>query len=264
MRLVKSTKLRKGGGQVKICWRIISIGLDRPPEPSDRLLPITDVVLRQAAQAKPVSAREPEKSTPPRLSIVVLPFANIGGDPEQEHFVDGVTESLTTDLSRIRGAVVIARNTAFTYKGKALDAKTIGRELNVRYVLEGSVQRSGNRMRVNVQLIDAETGSHLWAERFDKPLLDLFDMQDEIVARLAGTLNAQFVAAEARRAEQAPPPTRWTFVFRVRLGSIGAGPLIMSRERVCFLTGRSSPIPTMSTRSFCLRSRTRSGAQVPL
>ena len=138
--------------------------------------------------------------------MVVLPFANIGGDPEQEHFVDGVTESLTTDLSRIRGAVVIARNTAFTYKGKPLDVKTIGRELNVRYVLEGSVQRSGNRMRVNVQLIDAETGNHLWAERFDKPLADLFDMQDEIVARLAGALNAQLVAAEARRAEQAPTP----------------------------------------------------------
>jgi TolB-like protein/class 3 adenylate cyclase len=166
------------------------------------------------AQAKPVSAAAPEKSAPPRLSIVVLPFANIGGDPEQEHFVDGVTESLTTDISRIRGAVVIARNTAFTYKGKALDAKTIGRELNVRYVLEGSVQRSGNRMRVNVQLIDTETGSHLWAERFDKPLVDLFDMQDEIVARLANALNAQFVAAEARRAEQTPNPDSVDLYFQ--------------------------------------------------
>ena len=158
------------------------------------------------AVTKPAPATAPEKSTPPRLSIVVLPFANIGGDAEQEHFVDGVTESLTTDLSRIRGAVVIARNTAFAYKGKPLDVRTIGRELNVRYVLEGSVQRSGNRMRVNVQLIDAETGNHLWAERFDKPLADLFDMQDEIVARLAGALNAQLVAAEARRAEKAPTP----------------------------------------------------------
>ena len=146
--------------------------------------------------------------------MVVLPFANIGGDPEQEHFVDGVTESLTTDLSRIRGAVVIARNTAFTYKGKAVDVKTIGRELNVRYVLEGSVQRGGNRMRVNVQLIDAETGNHLWAERFDKPLADLFDMQDEIVARLAGALNAQLVAAEARRAEQAPNPNSMDLYFQ--------------------------------------------------
>ncbi len=146
--------------------------------------------------------------------MVVLPFANIGGGPEQEHFVDGVTESLTTDLSRIRGALVIARNTAFTYKGKPLDVKTIGRELNVRYVLEGSVQRSGNRMRLNVQLIDAETGNHLWAERFDKPLADLFDMQDDIVARLANALNAQLAAAEARRAERAPTPDSMDLYFQ--------------------------------------------------
>src|SRR5271163_2869230 len=165
-------------------------------------------------QAKLAPAPAPEKSAPPRLSMVVLPFANIGGDLEQEHFVDGVTESLTTDLSRIRGAVVIARNTAFTYKGKPFDVKTIGRELNVRYVLEGSVQRGGNRMRVNVQFIDAETGSHLWAERFDKPLVDLFDMQDEIVARLAGALNAELIAAEARRAEQAPTPDSMDLYFQ--------------------------------------------------
>jgi TolB-like protein/class 3 adenylate cyclase len=166
------------------------------------------------AQAKPAPAAAPEKSAPPHLSMAVLPFANIGGDPEQEHFVDGVTESLTTDLSRIRGAYVVARNTAFTYKGKPLDVKTIGRELNVRYVLEGSVQRGGPRMRVNVQLIDAETGSHLWAERFDKPLADLFDMQDEIVARVAGALNAQLTAAEARHAEQAPNPDSMDLFFQ--------------------------------------------------
>ena len=166
--------------------------------------------LRRGARRVPA----PEKSTPPRLSVVVLPFANLGGGPEQEYFVDGVTESLTTDLSRIRGAVVIGRNTAFTYKGKAVDLKQIGRELNVRYALEGSVQRGGDRMRVNVQLIDAETGNHLWAERFDKPLADLFDMQDEIVARLAGALNAQLVAAEARRAEQAPNPDSIDLYFQ--------------------------------------------------
>jgi TolB-like protein/class 3 adenylate cyclase len=158
------------------------------------------------AVAKPVPTPAPEKSASPRLSIVVLPFANIGGDPEQEHFVDGVTESLTTDLSRIRGAYVVARNTAFTFKGKPRDVKTIGCELNVRYVLEGSVQRSGNRMRVNVQLVETDTGSHIWAERFDKPLADLFEMQDEIVARLANTLDAQLRSAEARRAERAPNP----------------------------------------------------------
>jgi TolB-like protein len=109
------------------------------------------------------------------LSIVVLPFTNIGGDSEQEYFADGVTESLTTDLSRISGSFVIGRNSAFTYKGKHVDLKQIRRELNVRYVLEGSVQRSSNRLRVNVQVIDAETGAHLWAERFDKPVADLFD-----------------------------------------------------------------------------------------
>ena len=146
----------------------------------------------------------------------MLPFANIGGDPEQDYFVDGVTESLTTDLSRISGAFVIARNTAFTFKGKPVDVKKLGRELNVRYVLEGSVQRGGNRLRVNVQLIDAETGNHLWAERFDKPIADLFDMQDEIVSRLANTLNAELIAAEARRAERSPHPDAMDLVFQGR------------------------------------------------
>src|ERR1700693_3868778 len=152
----------------------------------------------------------------PRLSIVVLPFANIGGDPEQEYFVDGVTESLTTDLSRISGAFVIARNTAFTLKGKAVDVKQVGRDLNVRYVLEGSVQRSGNRLRVNVQLVDAGTANHLWAERFDKPVADLFDMQDEIVSRLANALDAELIAAEARRAEHSVHPDAMDLVFQGR------------------------------------------------
>jgi TolB-like protein/Flp pilus assembly protein TadD len=165
---------------------------------------------------RPAQVRPPSASTPPRLSIVVLPFANLGGDPEQEYFVDGVTESLTTDLSRISGSFVIGRNTAFTYKGKHVDLKQIGRELNVRYVLEGSVQRSGSRLRVNVQLIDAESGTHLWAERFDKPVADLFDMQDEIVARLANQLGTQLIAAEARSAERAPHPDSTDLYFQGR------------------------------------------------
>jgi TolB-like protein/class 3 adenylate cyclase/tetratricopeptide (TPR) repeat protein len=169
----------------------------------------------QPMLAKPAPSASPaERTVPPRLSLVVLPFANIGGDPEQEYFADGVTESLTTDLSRISGAFVIARNTAFTYKGKAADVKQVGRELGVRYALEGSVQRAGNRMRVNVQLVDAETGSHLWAERFDKPVADLFDMQDEIVARLANQLHAELTAIEARRAEQKPNPDSMDLVFQ--------------------------------------------------
>lgn len=161
-----------------------------------------------------VSSTTPSSLSAPRLSMVVLPFANIGGVPEQDYFVDGVTESLTTDLSRINGSFVIGRHTAFTFKGKAVDLKQIGRELNVRYVLEGSVQRGGNRLRVNVQLIDAETGKHLWAERFDKPVADLFDMQDEIVSRLANTLNTQLVEAEARRAERSLHPDAMDLIFQ--------------------------------------------------
>ena len=189
----------------------------------------------QPAKAKPAPAPAPEKSAPPRLSIVVLPFANIGGDPEQDYFADGVTESLTTDLSRISGAFVIGRHTAFTYKGKAVDLKQVGRELNVRYVLEGSVQRGGNRMRVNVQLIEAETGAHLWAERFDKPVADLFEMQDEIVARLANQLRAELVDAEARRAERALNPNSMDLYFQGwALINRGVTPDILERARIFF------------------------------
>jgi tetratricopeptide (TPR) repeat protein len=130
---------------------------------------------------------------------------------------------------------VIGRNTAFTYKGKAVDLKQIGRELNVRYVLEGSVQRGGSRLRVNVQLIDAETSNHLWAERFDKPLADLFDMQDEIVARLAGALDTELVAAEARRAEQAASPDSMDLHFQgLAWLNKGSAPDIVAQARGFF------------------------------
>jgi TolB-like protein len=150
---------------------------------------------------------------PDKPSLVVLPFTNLSPEPEQEYFVDGVTESLTTDLSRMVGIFVIGRNTAFSYKGKHVNLKQVGRELGVRYVLEGSVQRSGSRLRINVQLIDAETGNHLWAERFDKPTADLFDMQDEIGARLANQLGTELVTAEARRAARAPHPDSMDLYF---------------------------------------------------
>ena len=139
---------------------------------------------------------------------------NIGGEPEQDYFADGVTESLTTDLSRINGSFVIARNSAFSYRGKSPDVRQVRRELNVRYVLEGSVQRGGDRLRVNVQLIDAETGNHLWAERFDKPVADLFDMQDEIVSRLTNALDAQLIEAEAQRAGRALHPDALDLYFQ--------------------------------------------------
>ncbi len=179
----------------------------------------------KSAQAKPaLSGSGREKADRPRLSLVVLPFANIGSDPEQEYFVDGVTECLTTDTSRISGAFIIACNTAFTYKGKAIDVKAIGRELNVRYALEGSVQRAANRMRVNVQLVDAETGAHLWAERFDRPVVDIFDMQDEIVARLANSLGYELVKAEAEKGARSNNPDvidltmhGWALIWRAQL-----------------------------------------------
>ena len=139
----------------------------------------------------------------PRLSIVVLPFEDLRGDPQHEYFVDGITQSLTTDLSRIPDVFVIACNTAFTYKGKAVDVRQIGHELSVRYVLEGSVQRDGDRLRVNVRLVDAGSGTQLWAERFDLDRGELFEVQDEIVAHLARAMDAQLTEAEARRAERA-------------------------------------------------------------
>ena len=187
----------------------------------------------QVVSSQPASQRI--VSVAPRLSIVVLPLTNIGGDPEQEYFVDGVTESLTTDLSRISGSFVIGRNTAFTYKGKAVDLKQVGNELRVRYVLEGSVQRGGNRLRVNIQLIDAKSGKHLWAERFDKPLADLFDMQDEIVAHLANQLGTELVAAEARRSERAPQPDSMDLYFQ-GLASVNRGltPEYMAQARGFF------------------------------
>jgi adenylate cyclase len=138
----------------------------------------------------------------PRLSIVVLPFANLSNDPEQEYFADGITDDLTTDLSRISGSFVIARNTAFTYKGKSVDVKQVGRELGVRYVLAGSVRRTGDQVRVNVQLIDAETGAHLWADRFDTDRANLTQAQDEITGRLAQSLNLELLEAVGRRIEQ--------------------------------------------------------------
>ncbi|WP_271590632.1 winged helix-turn-helix domain-containing tetratricopeptide repeat protein [Bradyrhizobium sp. CCBAU 53415] len=163
-----------------------------------------------------VRAVERTGDTPPRLSIVVLPFTNLSGDREQDYFADGVTDSLTTDLSRIAGSFVIARNSAVSYRARAVDVRQVGRELNVRYVLEGSVQRSGKRLRINVQLIDAISGQHLWGERFEKPVVDLFDMQDEIVSRLANTLGAQLIEAEARRAERTPHPDAMDLYFQGR------------------------------------------------
>jgi TolB-like protein/class 3 adenylate cyclase/tetratricopeptide (TPR) repeat protein len=173
----------------------------------------------------------PHRPSAQRLSIVVLPFGNIGGDPEQDYFVDGVTESLTTNLSRIPGAFVIARNTAFTFKNKPVDSRVIGRELGVRYVMEGSVQGCGDRIRVNAQLIDTETGAHLWAERFDKPRADIFDMQDEITTRIARIVGVELVAAESRRAERERAENMDAVDLAMRGWAILNQPLSLRRHR---------------------------------
>jgi TolB-like protein/class 3 adenylate cyclase len=140
----------------------------------------------------------------PRLSIVVLPFTNLSNDPGQQYFADGITEDLTTDLSRIADMLVISRDSAFTYKDKSVNATQIGRELGVRYVLEGSVQRSGNQVRINAQLIDAGTDTHLWADRFDRDIGDLFGLENEVTSRIAVALNFELIGAEATRPTEHP------------------------------------------------------------
>jgi TolB-like protein/Flp pilus assembly protein TadD len=182
--------------------------------------PVRVYALRPETIAElPASSGSPAKAVhqqvvAPRLSIVVLPFTNLSNDPDQQYFADGITEDVTTDLSRIPDMLVISRNTAFTYQGKQVDTKQVGRELRVRYVLEGSVRRSGNRVRVNAQLIDAETDAHLWAERFDGDTSDLFALQDEITRRIAVALDLELLAAEAIRPTEHPEAL--DYIFRGR------------------------------------------------
>jgi TolB-like protein/Tfp pilus assembly protein PilF len=147
----------------------------------------------------------PDEPPAPRLSLVILPFVNISGAEKVDHVANGITETLTTDLSRSSGLFVISRSTACAYKDKAIDARQIGRELGVRYVLEGSVQNAGNRIRINAQLVDAESGAHLWAERFDKQCAELFEIQDEVTTRLARNIHVELIAAESRRAAREHP-----------------------------------------------------------
>jgi adenylate cyclase len=166
--------------------------------PATRSSPTSATAVGMAA----ISVSQPLAA--PRLSIAVLPFANLSNDPEQQYFVDGITDDLTTDLSRVAHLFVISRNTAFTYRDKPVNARQIGRELGVRYVLEGSVRRSGNQVRVNAQLIDAESDAHLWAERFDRDMGDFFALQNDVTRRLAIALSSELVIAEAARPTEHP------------------------------------------------------------
>jgi TolB-like protein len=153
---------------------------------------------------KPTPTRGPALALPDKPSIAVLPFQNMSGDPEQEYFADGMVEEIITALSRIRWLFVIARNSSFTYKGKAVDVKQVGRELGVRYVLEGSVRKAGQRVRITGQLIDAVAGTHLWADRFEGSLEDVFELQDQVAISVAGVIEPTLQAAEARRSAGRP------------------------------------------------------------
>jgi adenylate cyclase len=179
---------------------------------------VADLPAPSASSLPPISP----PAVAPRLSIVVLPFANLSNDPDQQYFADGITEDVTTDLSRLADMFVISRNTAFTYRNKPVDTKQIGRELGVRYVLEGSVRRAGSRVRVNAQLIDAETDAHLWAERFDGDTSDLFGLQDEITSRIAVALNLELVDAEVAR--PAANPDALDCILRGRAIAYGTPP----------------------------------------
>ena len=157
----------------------------------------------RAAESTPAHS-PPALALPDKPSIAVLPFQNMSGDPEQEYFADGMVEEIITALSRIRWLFVIARNSSFTYKGQAVDVKQVGRELGVRYLLEGSVRKAGDRLRITAQLIDATKGAHLWADRFDGPLEDVFDLQDKVASSVAGVIEPTMQAAEIRRLAERP------------------------------------------------------------
>ncbi len=170
----------------------------------------------------------PPLPLPDKPSIAVLPFANMSGDPEQEYFVDGMVEEIITALSRIRWLFVLARNSSFTYKGQAVDVKRVGRELGVRYVLEGSVRKAANRVRITGQLIDAETGTHLWADRFDGSLEDVFDLQDKVAASVAGVIEPALQAAETARSAARPTADLTAFDLYLR----GYGMFFSSAQRI--------------------------------
>ena len=169
-------------------------------------------------QAKPESAQgsAPRLALPDRPSIAVLPFQNMSGDPEQEYFADGMVEDIITGLSRSKSLFVIARNSSFTYKGKAVDIKQVGRELGVRYVLEGSVRKAGNRIRITGQLIDASTGMHLWAERFEGSIEDIFDLQDQVTIRVVGAIAPKLQQAEIERAKRKPTESLDAYDYLLR------------------------------------------------
>ena len=178
--------------------------------------PVRAFQLTAVGEGAPAPATRSQLALPDKPSIAVLPFDNMSKDPEQEFIADGVVEAITATLSRIRSFFVIARNSAFLYKGKAIDVQRVGKELGVRYVLEGSVQKAGNRLRITVQLIDTTSGAHVWADRFDGPVEDVFDLQDKITEQVAGALQPSIRLAEVERARRKRPQDLGAYDYTMR------------------------------------------------
>jgi adenylate cyclase len=194
----------------------------------DGAAPSMSAATAERTRAGRGEGERPAPPLPDRPSIAVLPFVNLSGDPQQEYFSDGITDDIITELSRFSDLLVIARNSTFQYKGKAIDIRQIGRDLGVRYILEGSIRRSGDRIRINAQLIDAVTGAHRWADRYDRELSDVFAVQDEVTRAIVALLAAHVNKAEAERTLLKPPATWEAYDYYLRgvaLYFLGAGEL---------------------------------------
>ena len=196
---------------MRMCSRSLTLGFDdlgpQQVKNMDEPVQCSVFVLHASCLLAQHSDIEPTKPLPlpDKPSIAVLPFTNMSGDPEQDYFADGIVEEIITALSRFRSLFVIARNSTFTYKGKAVDVRHVSRELGVRYVLEGSVRKAGNRLRIIAQLIDASTGNHIWSERYDGELADIFDLQDRVTEAIVGAIEPTITLSEIERAKRKRP-----------------------------------------------------------
>ena len=195
---------------------------------------------RRSAKSAPAALETPPLALPDKPSIAILPFQNMSGDAEQEYFADGMVEEIITALSRIRWLFVIARNSSFTYKGQAVDVKQVGRELGVRYVLEGSVRKAGNRVRITAQLIDATNGAHLWADRFEGSLEDVFDLQDKVAISVAGVIEPALRQSEIERARHKRPDSLDAYDLYLRALPYAFTPMPEDADKRCLSSARRS------------------------
>ena len=208
------------------------------------------VQVYERARLDASAGTEPQVGSPAKPSIAVLPFANLSNDPEQDYFADGMVDEIITALSRIHWLFVIARNSSFTYKGRAVDVKQVGRDLDVRYVLEGSVRKAGNRVRIGGQLIDTETGAAIWADRIEGELQDIFDLQDKVTAKVVGAIAPKLERAEIERSSASRPAasTLMTTTFAdCRRCTNGRAKEMRRRSRISI--GRSNSIPNLHQRT---------------